>query len=48
MSGSTEVRRDEAKKFSDGGAFIAGGKTATLTAGSEGHQLSSTSFLVPL
>ena len=38
MSGSTEVSLgDEAKMLSDGeGLFIAGGKTATLTAGSRG------------
>jgi hypothetical protein len=51
MSGSTEVALDgEAKMLNAGeGLFIAGGKTAALTAGQlEGHQLSSTSSLSPL
>jgi len=49
MSGSTEVSLgDEAKMLSDGeGLFIAGGKTATLTAGSRGPSTFLHFFLVP-
>ena len=49
MSGSTEVSLgDEAKMLSDGeGLFIAGGKTATLTAGSRGSSTFLHFFLVP-
>jgi mannose-6-phosphate isomerase-like protein (cupin superfamily) len=49
MSGSTEVSLgDEAKMLSDGeGLFIAGGKTATLTAGSRGPSTLLHFFLVP-
>ena len=49
MSGSTEVSLgDEAKMLSDGeGLFIAGGKTATLTAGSRGASTFLHFFLVP-
>jgi quercetin dioxygenase-like cupin family protein len=49
MSGSTEVSLGgEAKMLSDGeGLFIAGGKTATLTAGSRGSSTFLHFFLVP-
>jgi quercetin dioxygenase-like cupin family protein len=49
MSGSTEVSLGgEAKMLSDGeGLFIAGGKTATLTAGSRGPSTFLHFFLVP-
>jgi quercetin dioxygenase-like cupin family protein len=49
MSGSTEVSLgDEAKMLSDGeGLFIAGGKTAALTAGSRGPSTFLHFFLVP-
>jgi quercetin dioxygenase-like cupin family protein len=49
MSGSTEVSLGgEAKLLSDGeGLFIAGGKTATLTAGSRGSSTFLHFFLVP-
>ena len=49
MSGSTEVSLgDEAKMLSDGeGLFIAGGKTATLTAGRRGPSTFLHFFLVP-
>jgi quercetin dioxygenase-like cupin family protein len=49
MSGSTEVSLDgEAKMLSDGeGLFIAGGKTAVLTAGSRGPSTFLHFFLVP-
>jgi quercetin dioxygenase-like cupin family protein len=49
MSGSTAVSLgDEAKMLSDGeGLFIAGGKTATLTAGSRGSSTFLHFFLVP-
>jgi quercetin dioxygenase-like cupin family protein len=49
ITGSTEVALDgEAKMLNAGeGLFIAGGKSAALTAGSERHRLCSTSSLPP-
>jgi len=50
MSGSTDVALDGEAKMLNAvdGMFIAGGKTAALTAGSGGRRLSSTSASLPL